>query len=786
MAEFGSGPALRGGEELRRPIEWVRGGSPPRQRRDPARVAERLRSQLDHVRAQIASLPTSLRGPRAIFRATLYPEYLAASHFPGALLSAARLQSVGSAPVRLGTADVQDEEEIVDAPARALYLAASDRSLLEFDAILQGPEYAGADAWKGVAKIAGLRLDLPDEVLRPAPGAAEDQPLRWEAVLHPQTTRSREEEAGRAGEEAFRRWVALVRTLAGPEAIDPARRHLAEGVCYVAVTLTPAQAREAIRFNGLRVLRPEPPLATRGGIHHAYELFPPERRRHPTRPQSDARVAVFDGGVAPSCPFAEPVTRCRALTPEPEHPTWVSHGTLVTNAVLHGLTPPGMPVRDPAGYVDHYRIVPQPCPPDDPLGDYDMLQALEAIEDTIRTGGYRIANLSFGPPVVVHPGDPPHQWTLRLDQLTLQQGTLFVVAGGNEGQGDPERGSDRICSPGDMANGVTVGSCTRRDEGPVRRAAHSGVGPGRHGGWIRPHGVAPGGDLKGEPFVGIGPGGQYFADEGSSYAAGLVSHGLLGLQGVLGHARARPDTLRAFLTHFSRRPRGSDGPLQVGYGRFPDEIVPLLTCAPNEVTLLYQDTASRGDTFALPLPVPRGLQSEVSVEIRFTLCYTSPVDAADVAGYTQAGFEWRVRPHAYRYNLIDRDTRERLGVVDAWSEADVPESVDGRPVRLARRPRALGLSGQAGTEQRLRTEGKWDTTISKLFRRNAGDLHDPVLELAQLGRERGRLIPKDERPEIAYTLVVTVRTPGSVQLYDAVVAQFGELVPLLTPDLEVG
>jgi hypothetical protein len=260
--------------------------------------------------------------------------------------------------------------------------------------------------------------------------------------------------------------------------------------------------------------------------------------------------------------------------------------------------------------------------------------------------------------------------------------------------------------------------------------------------------------------VGIGPGGQYFADAGSSYAAGLVSHGLLGLQGVLGHARARPDTLRAFLTHFCRRPRGSDGHLQVGYGRFPDEIVPLLTCAPNEVTVLYQDTASQGDTFALPFPVPRGLPVEAPVEVRFTLCYTSPVDPADVAGYTQAGFEWRVRPHAYRYNLIDRETREPRGIIDAWT--------------------------QAGTEQRLRSEGKWDTTISKLFRRNAGDLHDPVLELAQLGRERGRLIPKDERPEIPYTLLVTVRTPRSVPLYDEVAAQFGALVPLLTPDIEVG
>jgi hypothetical protein len=114
----------------------------------------------------------------------MYPEYLAASHFPSALLSVGRLHSVGSAPVLLGTADVQDEDGIVDAPARALYLAASDRSLQELDTILQGPEHAGADAWKDVAKIAGLRLDLPDEVLRPALGVAEDRPLRWEAILH--------------------------------------------------------------------------------------------------------------------------------------------------------------------------------------------------------------------------------------------------------------------------------------------------------------------------------------------------------------------------------------------------------------------------------------------------------------------------------------------------------------------------------------------------------------------------------------------------------------------------
>lgn len=779
-------PIFAGGEGLRHEIAWPRGGGERTDRRDPATEAARLRQQLVRLREQVDRIPPERRGRRVVFRATLYPEYLAGSHFPTPLLRETGIEVVGSAPSRPATPAVkekeaEDEASGSDAQAKTLYLAATDQGLDRLATVLEGPEsVVRPKAWLDVRKFSEMRLAHTDDVLR-VPADSDARVLRaWEAVLHPQGTFAGAADVAQDMADVLGKWVALVRALGGESAVRDDLRIVVEGVCYVPVVLSLEAARDLLDFNPLRILRPLPSLQPVGiDARPAYTILRPFHRAAPTRPASEVRVAVFDGGLSPNCPFAGPFTRVFDLTPMPAADHWKAHGSMVTNAVLYGTLDVAVPLGTPVCYVDHHRVLPAEPDAGAPLGDLDMMCVLRQIVGALDQRDYAVVNLSLGPPSSVDPDDPPHAWTVQLDRIARERSVTFVVAAGNNGGADESRGANRIQVPADMANGISVGSCPGRVNGPARRAGYSGVGPGRHGAWVRPLGVAFGGSLAGDPFLGIGPRGEFLADEGTSYPVGLVSHSLAALVAVLGRVRSTPETLRAFATHFCRRPPRSDQVHQVGFGRFAESYLPLLDCAPNEATVLYEDAVTRGETFALPLPVPRGLPADVRVDIRFTLCYTPPVDPADVAGYTRAGFELRVRPHSRRFQFWDRETHERLGVRDVWREEDVPEVVNGRPARIGRRPLALSFSGQPGTEQRLRQEGKWDTTISKRFSRDAADLYEPTLELAHLARFRGRLIPREKRSPLRYTLLVTVRTPPGVPLYPLVEAQF-PLVPIRT------
>lgn len=285
--------------------------------------------------------------------------------------------------------------------------------------------------------------------------------------------------------------------------------------------------------------------------------------------------------------------------------------------------------------------------------------------------------------------------------------------------------------------------------------------------------VARAGELGSQnAFVGVGPQGRIMQDEGTSYAAGLVTHALFPVVDALGLPRSRPETLRAFAVHYAERGLGSEGPADVGYGRCVDDLGVVLDCPENVVTLLYEDSVQRGEAIRLRLPVPDGVPPEVELSVRFTLCYTSPVDPSDVAGYTQAGFEFRLRPNSRLHDLLDAETGKRVGAVDVWTGDEVPETLNGRRVRVAPHPQQHRFSSQRGAEQRLRHEGKWDTTISKRFSRPASYFHDPVLELFHLHRFRGALVPTKKRPTLRYTLLVTVSTPEAVPLYAMAKQQF--------------
>jgi len=380
---------------------------------------------------------------------------------------------------------------VEDQPTKSYLLAGDERSIARVSELLAGEALKGA-ARERLRQFDVVRLPETDEILRARPQLPADELMTWEAVLHPTVAASGEVIAAER-QAVIAKWATWVDQLGGEIAADYQR--VVRGMTFMPVLLPAGAAERATRFNPLRALRPMPkvrptPIGPLRVVATGRQLPAPPPGQ---RPQSDLRVAVFDGGVSRGIPHLDPFVDPIDVTPEPEDPDSVAHGTMVTGALLYGSLTENEPLRTPDAGVDHFRVVPAPSP--DPW-DVDLYWILDRIVEQVRARGYPIVNLSLGPDLAVDDQIEPHRWTAELDDLTDELGVLFVTAVGNNGELDAVSGLNRVQVPSDMVNALSVGACDRL--APVadwQRASYSAVGPGRSGARWRSVGLATGSAL---------------------------------------------------------------------------------------------------------------------------------------------------------------------------------------------------------------------------------------------------------------------------------------------------
>jgi hypothetical protein len=92
-------------------------------------------------------------------------------------------------------------------------------------------------------------------------------------------------------------------------------------------------------------------------------------------------------------------------------------------------------------------------------------------------------------------------WTSTLEEILAAGETLCTIAVGNDGHLPAQL--NRIQPPADLVNGLSVGAATSLSE-DWERCSYSCIGPGRSPGFVKPDGVAFGGN-EDEPFSGIQP-----------------------------------------------------------------------------------------------------------------------------------------------------------------------------------------------------------------------------------------------------------------------------------------
>lgn len=761
-------PLLSGGEALRRDAERTSGGGPKFHPRSFGEAQAQLAPQVDVLRAAIENTPAALRGARVVFEATVLPNYLANSYFPAELFREADLVPVGT---RASTAAYETQTKITeDRPTKSYLLAGDERSVGKIAQLLETPAGGGAAraAQERLRQIDIVRLPTVDEVLRSRPQLADEELLTWEAVLHPAVD-ARGEITAAERELVLGKWAEWVHVLGGEVAVDYERR--VRGMTFVPVRLPAGAAEQAVRFNPLRALRPMPkvrpvPVGPLRVVSTASQLPAPPPGQ---RPQSDLRIAVFDGGVADTLPQLAPFVDAIDVTPEPAEDDDVAHGTMVTGALLYGPLNDGQELRTPDVGIDHFRVTPAPSP--DPW-DIDLYWILDRIIELVTARGYRIVNLSLGPELAVDDQTEPHAWTAQLDELADSHGVLFVTAVGNNGQLDEASGLNRVQVPSDMVNALSVGACDQRAPGAAwARAPYSAVGPGRPGARLKPCGVAFGG-THAEPFRGMVAGGRVGEAGGTSFATPTATHGIASLAARLGPGLTSPDVLRAFALHFAETPT-SQPTTEVGAGRFAERYDEHWNCEPNEATILYRDSIERDQVISLPFPLVADAVAGRTVDLSWTVVFTAPTDPTDTVDYTQAGLEVAFRPHARRFILRDPNTSKTI-------EVDVQDDAEKFRQHLAAGWLPSVLPATKPTERRRnealqREEGKWETALNFSKRMRASSLQEPQLTVNYLAREEGQLAAA---PPLTFTMLVSLKAPKGVNLYAAIRQQYPVLTPL--------
>ncbi len=766
-------PLFLNGESLCQDLDLQRrgGGSDKHEPRTAEQAREILLPQIEAAQIAASSIPEELRGERVIVETTLLPNYLAASYHPSKLLGFLDATSIGS---RHAEGTHETKNRTTQSSTRRLILAMTDEGLEQLLSLAtnRGKTKSEQRAFQDLRTLDDFSMPEQESILT-TQDFGDGETVTVECVLHPAGINANGEPSP-AGPDIIEKWIALVESLAGTAYVDFIRT--IGGLSFAPAQLHPANARELASFNPLRAVRPMPsirPFPAVGPRGAALRVRPPTQL---SPVDSRHAIAVFDGGLdnSASPPFF-PYNEIALTNANPDLGA-VGHGTAVTAAATFGLMVPDSQLPQPLARLDHYRIHPPAGWP----GDLAAVWVLDQIERVMSSEDYTIVNLSYGPDQAVEADNEPDRWTVLLDQIAYERDVLFVVAAGNNGQSPEYLGLNRVQVPADGANVLSVGACDSPDTNPWVKAPYSAVGPGRPGARIQPTGVQFGGVLEDKPFLAMTPDGRLAAEQGTSFAAPIVTHALTGLAVRLG-AHVTPALLRAFAVHYAQPHRHHrKHRSELGYGRFPLSFDDILDCGPGEVSLVYQDTIDRNEIIAYSIPIPNGATGDL--EIAATLAVTSAVEPSQVTEYTRAAVELTLRPHTNRYTFTRRNPKssEEALLTDHGRVVDL--LADG--YRQSYEPAAgRGFRRRAEPEGLARDHGKWETLRTYRCRLSPSDVFDPRLDVSYAARRAGALDRLSD--PVDFALLITITEDGSNDLYDRVATAFPTLIEIAAPHARI-
>ena len=677
----------------------------------------------------LLSLPNAAcPGGMAVMKIALHPAYIAKSFFPSALLRAVGVVSVGSRAADLPLRSAGRSKRPRPTTTTEVFAAGSKDDLRRLSATLEAipPGSPEADDLKRVERVAPM-----EKADRLAP-EAEDAGDVFEAIVH-----LLPEAAGASVQVSFTEWAGSLGFLV---------RHdlalSAGGLWFVPVRGDRSRLGPLAEYSFLRALRPISRLRslrpfTRAGVAGVACSIPVGA------PVSfEPRVAILDGGLPREHALGTWVRSYRLMDPSAQDAAeGPAHGLAVTSALLFGPIEPNGTTPQPYAPVDNIRVFDHLSTEENP---FDMYRSLGLIEEVLLSRQYEFLNLSVGPELPVMDGDV-HPWTSLIDDLLSDGATLMTISAGNNGAGDPIVRNNRIQVPADCVNALSVGAAS--SPGVLwSRAPYSATGPGRSPGVVKPDVVAFGGAAP-TYFHALEPGRMPMLApmQGTSFAAPAVLRIAVGIRALLG-AQVSTLAIKALLIHAAEG--NGLARSEVGWGRVPEDVMPLISCGPGIARVVYQGELKPGKYLRAELPLPRATLAG-KFQLTATFCYASPVDPQDAPAYTRAGLGVTFRPDK---RVAARST-------------------------LAKSSPFFAAKAFATEHHQRADMGKWETVLHALDVLDASELHHPAFDIHYNARAYGGRAAG--APKIRYALVLTIRASQHPNLYaDILSAHAGVLVPI--------
>lgn len=712
-------------------------------------------SDIAKTKTTLRNMPTSQRLPNeVVVGLVMQPEFSAKSYYPDSLfdLGAEKfgLKEIGS---RIYKNEVSDDQKA--SSSKMFFVRATEESLTKFENQLSRGINLTKSFQEDIRKISSINILEGNEQMLGFPSEWENGKI--EAVLHPFDVDK---------QRAINHFIEKI-VNAGVSRDDIKFKTYSSGITFVSFDAT-KDILEVV--NGYNPLRTVHPLKMREFSAFYRGTTVPNGPQPPVfKTKSPIVVGVIDGGIDTTNPYVQNYVESEFSVTGSPIADFVEHGTQVTGAVLFGAL----------NKYSSTDIIPEPKVSAKNFGvlstnsvDPDLYEAIDAIEKIVPNhNNIKVYNLSIGPqgPIL---DDSISRFTYSCDLLSRTHNVLFCVAVGNDGD---LPGYDRIQSPADSVNSLSIGSYTTR-KGEKVRAPYSSIGPGREGCKMKPDVLAFGGCDQHPIHLVSSEIGKKVWNMGTSFASPIVA-GIAGR--LIGESNKVIDSLiaKALIIHATSTEKTHT--YETGHGFIPDEYETIASCADKSYTLIYQGEIESGKYAEYLIPWEDSIK-DGSVTFKWTVAVLTDVDELSSDDYTSNTVEVTFYPHQSKYmfrnvnkQLLD-GVKKDTEVVDVIANPERANYLAANGWVQSTFPKTDSPTAQYKTESELRANLKWDSLDTRSMTKKANSVSSPIFHIHALGRGS-----RTEGKKVKFALILTVTAPkAKIDLYSRILNIYNALIPI--------
>lgn len=684
--------------------------------------AERLYHQLEALLQYISQLPKEATPQeKVIFSLYVHPAYIAKSYFPSEILKYISASTVGSKAAKIEPTKQLPKQEKTLTTQFYILVTKSNIEKLKNDIF----SFEKKEHQKDIQTIESITPFYESDKIKFSD--TNNATNEYEIVFH----------ASNTPEDSYiLREFNTYNNLIGNRLTYKFVNNI-DGLTFVYTTINADLIEKIASYTFIRAIRKAPTIRDISQ-HFPHTILKKELSIDKNQIDKNIKVAIFDGGFDRNS-FMNEFVDYRDMSGNKDI-RYISHGHAVTSAYLFGSIKEDK-ILTPYSLVTNYRVLDNTC---------TTYEILTRIENVLKYENIEFINLSIGPNQEVE-DDDVHYWTALLDKYFSTGQYFACIAVGNM--------NSRIQIPSDCVNAMSIGAANS-DDFVWERAHYSNFGPGRIPGFIKPDGVAFGGDkLNGKMFKVFDEKDNVIDQQGTSFSSPLVLRSAVGIRSLYGN-HLLPITLKAILIHHAEE-HTVENQVTVGWGRFNLDVEDMMTCHDHQVKLIYQGKINVKEYYHAEIPFP-DIELEGNIKIKATFCFSSSTDAEHPPSYTNYGLVATFIPHNEKKSKKPDGTDTSNNATDTFF---TPSTMYDK------------------SEDSLRKDShKWETVLHSEKIKRASSLKKPYFEIKYHEREKGA--DSNKKGELSYALVVTIESEQGVNIYNNIYNKYQTQLTSLEPRIQ--